>query len=615
MSFKPLRSSLGSISALALVTASTVAISFASVAHAAAYKADNKVTYVTLDGPILEQASPMASMFGGKKELTLRGLLEAIDQAKDDSESKGLVIRIKDTELPMTLVEELGAKLKDFRASGKKVHIFAEGYSSSELALGSYADEVIVQKGGAIELPGMYMEEMFLADTLAWAGLKADMVQVGAYKGASEQMMNAKPSPEWDQNINQLLDSMYGNLRSHIKSGRKLDDAKLDKAMEVAWMSEAKDAISSGLIDSAIDLPSITDALAKGYGGTVELDESSLHAEAPAADVSNPFAIFSMLSKPVNRTPTRDTIAILHIKGTIIDGDSQSGGFGGGDGSVGSRTIRNAIEELRDDDHIKGVVVRIDSPGGSAIASEVMWLGLRSLAEKKPVWASVGSMAASGGYYVAVGTDKIYVNPSSIVGSIGVVGGKIAMGGLLEKAHVNVVPRARGPRAAMFSTLKPWTDAERDLVRTKMTETYTLFTSRVSAGRKGIDLEKTAAGRLFTGDKAINLKMADAIGGIEVAITDLAKSVNISEYDVFDYPAPKTFAEAIEESIGRFLVAPKVAASQTVKEAVADGIWSVPEEIVGVHAAGQIRDGMRRMMMLRKEPVLVVNPSIFIFKR
>ncbi len=596
---------------LLCAAAAAVACSMPCVAHAG----DAKVAYVTLDGPILEQPSATASIFGGKGEITLRKLMRLIDEAKADASTKGLVIRIKDTALPMTLVEELGAKLKDFRASGKKVHIFAEGYSANELALGAFADQVIVQKGGAIELPGLYMEEMFLADTLAWAGLKADMVQIGAYKGASEQMMNAKPSPEWDQNINQLLDSMYGNLRTHIKSGRKLDDAKLDKAMESAWMSEADTAIASGLIDAAVDLPAIGDALEKTYGEAVELDDSGLNSKAPAADMGNPFALLSMLSKQTSITPTRDTIAVLHVKGTIIDGDSKSGGFGGGEGSVGSRTIRNAIEELRDDEHIKGVIVRIDSPGGSAIASEVMWLGLRSLAEKKPVWASVGSMAASGGYYVAVGTDKIYVNPSSIVGSIGVVGGKIAMGGLLEKARVNVVPRARGPRAAMFSSINPWTDAERELVRAKMTETYQQFTSRVSTGRKDIDLDKTAAGRLFTGDKAINLKMADAIGGLEVAIADLAKAKNLTEFDVIDYPAPKTFGEAIEESLGRFLSAPNVAAGQAVKEAVADGIWSVPEEIVGVHAAGQIRDGMRQMMLLRKEPVLVVNPSIFLLKR
>lgn len=613
----PLRfpASLRHASPAMLAAASIGAFALASTLAAPAARADSKVAYLTLEGPILEQPTAMAAILGGKGEITLRKLMTIIDEARDDAETKGIVIRIKDSELPMTVIEELGAKLKQFRASGKKVQIFAEGYSANELALGSFADQVIIQKGGAVELPGLYMEEMFLADTLAWAGLKADMVQVGAYKGASEQMMNAKPSAEWDQNINQLLDSMYGNLRSHIKAGRRMDDAKLDKAMESAWMSEADAAISAGLIDSAVDLPAIGAALEKSYGEAVSLDDSALRHEAPAPEVGNPFALLSMLSRQTTKTPTRDTIAVLHIKGTIIDGDSEAGGFGGGDGSVGSRTIRNAIEELRDDDHIKGVIVRIDSPGGSAIASEIMWLGLRSLAEKKPVWASVGGMAASGGYYVAVGTDKIYVNPSSIVGSIGVVGGKIAMGGLLEKAHVNVVSRARGPRAAMFSSIAPWTDAERELVRAKMTETYTQFTSRVTAGRKGIELEKTAAGRLFTGDKAINLKMADQIGGLDVAIADLAKSTNLGEYDVIDYPAPKTLGEAIEESLGRFLVAPKLAASQAVKDAVADGIWSVPEEIVGTSAALQIRDGMRRMMLLRKEPVIIVNPSIFIMKR
>lgn len=582
------------------------------IAAGAAMGADS-VAYITLQGKIADQESPIALLGLGKNkgETTLRSLFKTIDEVAKDPNQKGLVIRLKDAQLDLTHVEELGAKLKEFRAAGKKVQIFSETYGPGEIGLASYADQSFIQSGGGVMFPGIYMEEMFLADTLAWAGLKADMVQIGAYKGASEQMANAKPSAEWNENIDQLLTSLYGNMREHVKQGRSMDDAKLDKIMEDAWMADAEPMVKAGLLDAAVDLPQLATQLEKSYGTQVTLDSSVGDPEAAQIDMSNPLMLMQLFSKSPQEEPTRDTIAILHISGTIIDGDSTSGGFGGGAGSVGSRTIRNAIETLKDDDHIKGVVVRIDSPGGSAMASEIMWQGLRSLAAKKPVWSSVGSMAASGGYYVAVGTDKIYVNPSSIVGSIGVVGGKVAMGGLLEKFHINTVSRARGPRASMFNSTSVWSDAERELVRKKMTETYTQFTGRVTAGRKDIDLEKTAAGRLFTGNKALDLKMADKIGGIEIAIKDLAKQLNIESYDVLDYPAPKSLADTIGEAIGGFIESPKVGASKQMADAA---FWQVPAEIAGPHAWPQIKRGIDTMMLLRQEPVLVVTPSVFIFK-
>lgn len=582
------------------------------LATAGAAMAADSVAFITLQGKITEQESPLAMLGLGKNkgETTLRHLFKTIDEIAANSAQKGLIIRLKDAELGMTHVEELGAKLQELRAAGKKVQVFSETYGPAEIGLASFADTALIQSGGGVMFPGIYMEEMFLADTLAWAGLKADMVQVGAYKGASEQMANAQPSAEWNENIDQLLTSMYTNMREHVKKGRSIDDVKLDKIMEDAWMADAEPMVKAGLLDAAVDLPNLADELAKTYGTEVSLDSSVGETEAAAIDMSNPLMLMQMFSKPPQADPTRDTVAILHISGTIIDGDSTSGGFGGGSGSVGSRTIRNAIETLKDNDHIKGVIVRIDSPGGSAMASEIMWQGLRALAAKKPVWSSVGSMAASGGYYVAVGTDKIYVNPSSIVGSIGVVGGKVAMGGLFEKFHVNTVSRARGPRAGMFNSTTVWSDAERELVRKKMTETYTQFTSRVSAGRKGIDLDKTAAGRLFTGNKSLDLKMADKIGGIEIAIKDLAKELKLESYDVLDYPEPKTLAETIGETLGGFVESPKVGASQQATDAA---FWQVPAQIVGPHAWPQIKQGIDTMMLLRKEPVLVVTPSIFIF--
>lgn len=327
-------------------------------------------------------------------------------------------------------------------------------------------------------------------------------------------------------------------------------------------------------------------------------------------DMANPFAMLGMLGKTPDHTPKGPTIAIVNIDGVIMDGDSEEGGLFGGEGSVGSRSIRNALEDVLEEDLIKGVVIRIDSPGGSATASEIMWQGIRRLAAKKPVWVSVGGMAASGGYYCAVAGDKIYLNPSSIVGSIGVVGGKYAMGGLFDKVKVHVVPRARGPMAGMFRSDTEWTAKEIEVVKSKMKSTYDQFARRVTAGRKGIDLSKTAEGRLFTGRAAIELKMADAIGGLDTCIADLAKELNLESYDVMTFPGPKSLADAIEDMMGKFGqnasdAEPPVARAQ---------IAGMLKEIVGPQAWPSVRRGVASMLVLRDQPVVLVSPSVLVVK-
>lgn len=567
-----------------------------------------RVGLVELEGTPAEQPSPLAWLFGDEHP-TLRVVVEGLRAAAQEDDLKAVVIRLKDAELGRTQIEEIGAAMKGLRAAGKKVHVMAEAYGPGELLLGSYADEVIIQAGGPVSLPGLYMEEMFLADTLAWIGLKAELIQVGDYKGANEMMTRAAPSPAWDQNISQLLDSIYANMRSQLKEGRSLSDGELDEAMERAWMAEADTAKAVKLVDTVVDLPELSEHLEKAYGAEISWDSTVVKKKGEAAmDVANPFAILATLSKKPDHRPKRDSIAVLHIEGPIVDGKSGAGGLFGGEGSTGSRTIRNALEEVRDEDRIKGVVVRINSPGGSATASEVIWQGLRRVAEKKPVWVSVGSMAASGGYYCAVGGDRIYVNPTSIVGSIGVVGGKIAMEGLYEKLKLNVVSRSRGPKAAMFRSSEPWSAEEVAAVRRKMQETYDLFTKRVTAGRKGIELGKTAEGRLFTGNIAISNKMADKVGGLEDAVKDLAGQVGLDEYDVMDYPGPKSFEQFIEEMFGGVN-----ARAGGVRGPVGE-LATAAEQLLGPAKWRQVRWGLEALMQLREQRVMLTMPSAIVFE-
>lgn len=537
-------------------------------------------------------------------------LIDGLHAIATEGKHKAVVLRLKDAALTETQIEELAVPLASIRKAGIKVYVFGEAFGTSDLMFAAHADEVLCQAGGDVQLSGLAMEEMYLADMFDWVGLKADMIQVGAYKGANEQMVNSSPSPEWDENINGLLDSMYANIRSPILVGRKLSDAALDQAMADLWMGQAEDALKAGLIDHAIDFTALTSHVKSGIGESFDWDFDAISVgDAEPPDFSNPFGAIGALMREPDVTPEQDSIAILHVDGAIVDGDSSVGGFSG-EATVGSRTLRNAMEDILNEPLIKGVIVRIDSPGGSATASEVMWQGLRRLAAKKPVWVSVGSMAASGGYYLAVGGDRIYVNPSSVVGSIGVVGGKISMEELYRKLNVNVVTRTRGPRSDMFS-IAPWDDSQRELVRQQMTRTYEKFTSRVEAGRKGIDISKVGAGRLFTGDKAVQNGMADRIGGLDTALVDLAKDLNLTDYGVVHYPAPQSLPDVIADLFGGTVAqAPSVSGANALNRSIS----ATGERLLGTRTWKQLARQLDGIEQLRSEPVILMSPKAVILK-
>ncbi len=562
------------------------------------------VAMLTLEGELARQ-SKAASLFGGAGEVTFSDVVATVRDAAADAELDAVVVRLKDAALSRTQIEELGTEFAALRRAGKKVFVFAESFGPGELLTASHADEVWLQAGGVVTLPGMSIEEMYFADTFAWLGFKADFVQIGDYKGASESLVNSKPSAAWEQNINHLLDGLYDQMHQQLGDGLGLTEAKLDAAMRRAWLSTGETAIELGLVDREVDLDDMMTVLGEALGEEIAwrgdlLEEGGESLEALA---SNPFLMMSKLFAAPDRSTSGPTIAVLHLEGPIVDGDSASGGLFGG-GSVGSRTMRNAMNEIAEDDNIRGVVVFIDSPGGSASASEVIWQGLRRLGEDKPVWVSVGDMAASGGYYSAVGGQKIYVNPSSIVGSIGVVGGKLVMRDFLERGKINVVEHARGPLAGMMSPYQTWTDEERALVRQEMTAVYEQFTGRVTAGRPGIDLSKTAEGRLFVGSEAVGLGMADKVGGLQSAIDDMAAELGLGEYDTLDFPAPQTLDEIIEEAFG--LAASPAAAAAPYAAAL--------QAVLGRERFMMVRDTLETAAMLRETPVLLTLPAAIIVR-
>lgn len=564
---------------------------------------DVRVAWMELDGALAERPGPF-DWLSGEATTTLTDMVGAFDAIADDDSIDGVVLRLKNPAWSAAQVEEVGQAIRRVRDTGKTVHTFADIYQPGTLRLASYTDDVLMQTGGAVFFPGMYVEEMFLADTLEMIGAKADFVQIGDYKGAEEMLVNSEPSEAWDQNITQLLDSLYAQMREEIKTNRGLSARQLDEAMSEAWFANAETGVEVGLIDSAVDRSDLTDYIRDVYDDeSVRYDTRYDPSRSKSSlDMSNPFALLQMLMQEPSNEAVRDTIAVVHIDGAIVDGESQPQSMFGG-GSVGAETIRDALKDIAEDDLVRGVVIRINSPGGSAIASENIWQGVRRVAETKPVWVSVGSMAASGGYYIAVAGDKIYCAPSGIVGSIGVVGGKVVIGGVYDKLEINTVSRARGPQADLFSQTKLWTPEQRELIRERMTETYDLFAERVSQGRRGIDLSKTAEGRLFTGDDAVRLKMADEVGGLHDAITALADHAGVSKgYDVLHYPGPQSFEDLLDQFSGAFGVSAESVAVAALRQMVGETAWPA------------LRDAMGAMSQLRTEPVLLTAPRVLIFR-
>jgi protease-4 len=257
------------------------------------------------------------------------------------------------------------------------------------------------------------------------------------------------------------------------------------------------------------------------------------------------FKIFGeMMSK--TKSGSKAQIAVLYVDGMIVSGKTEDSLFGDG-GTVGSTTIRRVLAKIRDDDQVKAVVLRVNSPGGSALASDIIWHAGEVLAEDKPLIVSMGDTAASGGYYIAVSSSTIFAEPGTITGSIGVIGGKMVTQGLFDWLGITFHETTLGKHADLYNTNRPFTEEQRQLVRKTMGQVYGEFKNRVVEGRKGKikdDIESLAGGRVYTGRQAKAKGLVDQLGGLQDAIKFAATKAKVSNYDVVEYPQPKNFLEA-----------------------------------------------------------------------
>jgi protease IV len=577
-------------------------------ARRASKKSPKKVAWLEIEGQLRDGPPPFRLIPTDEGPKSLRRVIDRMAELARDKSVTGAVVYLNQPDLGMSQVDELGRAITAFRASGKRVIVFAEAYDLHTYLLATYADRITVLKNGEIGISGLSMEEMYLAGLFEKIGAKADYIQIGKFKGAEEPMTRTGPTAEWSKTIDGVLDDMYAQFIQRVATSRKKTPQEVEKFFGECWKMSADDYAKEKWVDAVVDRGMVEET--ETVFGT-EFEYFDLLEKKSAQQPESPFALMQMLTQPVPKTVARNSIAVINAQGAIGSGRSESKFRAGlfNEASIGSQSLEEALIDAKNEPMIVGVVIRINSPGGSALASEVIWQAVRTVQENKPVFISINGMAASGGYYIACAGEKIYVLPSSIVGSIGVVGGKVTFGGLYEKLGVSVFRRNRGPNADIFNSVTGFTPQQSEMLKAAMQRTYALFVDRVKSGRgaKIANVDDVAQGRLFSGKQAVENGLADKIGGLSTAVDDMAKQLNLASgsYDVIQWPRASTLAEYLNQIMTGMAAADMASQDQA---AAAKTPILLLRAVIGERSWRSVAPVANGMMLMSDEHVLTLLP-------
>lgn len=474
---------------------------------------DNSVLALKVSGPLPDYVpdDPFRRIFGGQPQ-SLSSLLTQIRKAKADKRISAIMLDIDSPSTGWAKAEEIRAAIEDFRTSGKPVYAYMEMSVNKDYYIATACDKIYVPPPGELFTIGLAADVMFFRGSLDKLGIYPDVYQIGKYKSAGDTFTQKEMTPAHREYINSLLDDFYGRYIEGIAKARHKTPEEVKVLIDNAPYTapQAKDA---GLIDGAIYHEEVEKELKKRLG----YKESDQLRIAKGSD----YRQISQESLGLNKG---EKIAVVYAAGDIVSGKSQFGSEG--QETIGSDSLVKTLEEVRDDKTIKAVVLRVDSPGGSGLASDIIWRAIESLKEKKPVVVSMSDVAASGGYYISAGANKIVAEPSTITGSIGVVGGKPVIKGFYDWIGVTNEYVLRGKNAGMFRESEKFTDSERQKFEEFLKATYDDFTTKVAKGR-GKDknyVDSIGQGRVWTGRQGKENGLVDEYGGLEKAI-EVAKQL------------------------------------------------------------------------------------------
>jgi protease IV len=460
----------------------------------------------------------------------LHRIIERLDKAADDKRVKGVVLSIESPTIGRARADEIRAAVGRIRKAGKPVAAHLVGSAPVHYMVALACDTITMPPAATLEITGVRTEVMFFKEMLDKLGVQAEILQVGEFKGAGEPLTRSSMSPQLREQYESFVGDLFEQLVERIAADRKLTPEKVRELVDTGVFTPDA-AREAGLIDAVGYEDEVAAALAK----KADLDEPKIARDYAERKMDNDFSGLGGLVKLVEMfSGQKQTaasgkgkqIAIVHVTGEIAEGKGRDDLLAGA--AAGSDTVIKAIREAAKDDQVAAIVLRIDSPGGSALASDLIWREAERT--KKPVVASLSDTAASGGYYIAVAADKIVAAPGTLTGSIGVVGGKIAVGGALERYGVHTDVVSKGKNAGWLSMQTPFTAAEREAFMGTMKDVYRLFTSKVAAGRKmdPAKLDSLAEGRVFTGRMAKEAGLVDRLGTLDDAIDEAKQLAGIA---------------------------------------------------------------------------------------
>lgn len=505
-----------------------------------------------LAGELLETEGAFSLHLGAGPDYTHQGLLKRLRQAAEDESLPAVVFTFDEPVMSWAQMQELRGAMQQLRRSGKQVHCYAEEVNQLTYQLATAATRIVVAPAGGIGLTGLHLENPYLKGLLDKVGLQADIVHMGDYKSAGEPLTRTGPSDEARAMLNWILDDLYAQMVSTIAEGRGLSDEQVRQLIDQGPYN-APQALEAGLVDAILDADGFVESLQEEYPHGLELVRDYGEEEGPDIDFSSPFAFFKLLGQSMSKSKkaVKHAIALIHVDGPIVDGEPDPG-LWGGQRLAGSTTLRRVLSQAREDESVKAVVLRVSSPGGSALASDIIWQAARDVSEVKPLVVSMGAVAASGGYYVAVSAPTIFADAATITGSIGVIGGKLVTKGLWDWVGISTYESKRGRNADLYSMQRPFTEDQRAMMLEQLQFVYDLFRQRVTAGRQGRlheDLDALAGGRIFTGRQAMEKGLVDRVGSLDDAIAFAADQADITDYELRLMPESRSFLDLFMEGL------------------------------------------------------------------
>lgn len=504
--------------------------------------------------------------------LTLRTVLDTLEKARRDKRIVGIYLDGSQTEASSTgyaTLKEIRQALLKFRAAGKTIVAYGTNWGKREYYLSSVANTVVMNPLGAVEVNGMSAQNVFLTGALEKYGVGVQVIRVGKFKAAVEPFLRKNLSPENRQQTEKLLGDVWGEWRTAVGSSRKLDPQELQAIADSQGLLMADPARKQGLVDKIAYFDQVLGQLKQLTGEDKEDKTFRQISLTKYTDVPGK-------SLGVERN-SKNHIAIVYAEGNIVDGQ-------GGIGEVGGDRFSRIFRQLRQDEEVKAVVLRVNSPGGSATASEIIQREVKLTTQVKPVVVSMGNVAASGGYWIVTDANRIFAEPNTITGSIGVFGLLLNFQELANKNGITWDVVKTGKYADSQTVSRPKSPQELALYQRSVDQIYGLFLSKVAQGRKlpQQTVEQIAQGRVWSGSAAKQIGLVDELGGLDAAIEYAAKQAKLGDdWEMQEYPKVRSLEERLFGFTGevRSVFANPDAGQLTIPDAIASEFSKLRDEI------------------------------------